>query len=68
MNLLLLYIYIYIIFYLILSILQRLRVISEIMQECWHQNPNVRLPALRVMKTLRKLEDSETSENGIHHV
>ncbi|CAH1710576.1 bone morphogenetic protein receptor type-1B-like [Aphis gossypii] len=46
----------------------RLRVISEIIQECWHQNPNVRLPALRVMKTLRKLEDSETLENGIHHV
>ncbi|XP_050525051.1 bone morphogenetic protein receptor type-1B-like [Daktulosphaira vitifoliae] len=46
----------------------RLRVISEIIQECWHQNPSVRLPALRVMKTLRKLEDSETSESSIHHV
>jgi len=38
------------------------------MQECWHQNPNVRLPALRVMKTLRKLEDRAALENGIHHV
>lgn len=42
--------------------------ISELIQECWHQNPNVRLPALRVMKTLRKLEDSETVENNVHHV
>ncbi|XP_025409657.1 bone morphogenetic protein receptor type-1B isoform X1 [Sipha flava] len=46
----------------------RLRVISELIQECWHQNPNVRLPALRVMKTLRKLEDSETLESNINHV
>lgn len=46
----------------------KLRVISEIMQECWHQNPNVRLPSLRVMKTLRKLEDRAALENGIHHV
>lgn len=38
------------------------------MLECWHQNPNVRLPSLRIHKTLRKLEDSETLENGIHHV
>lgn len=51
-----------------LFVFQRLRVISEIIQFCWHQNPNVRLAALRVMKTLRKLEDSETLENGIHHV
>lgn len=42
--------------------------ISELIQECWHQNPNVRLPALRVMKTLRKLEDSETLESNINHV
>lgn len=43
--------------------------VSEIIQECWHQNPSVRLPALRVMKTLStKLKDSETIENGIHHV
>ncbi|XP_059472287.1 bone morphogenetic protein receptor type-1B [Neocloeon triangulifer] len=29
---------------------------SKVMQECWHQNPNVRLTALRVKKTLNKLE------------
>lgn len=25
------------------------------MRECWHSNPNARLPALRVKKTLTKL-------------
>lgn len=28
---------------------------SKLMRECWHQNPNVRLPALRIKKTLQKL-------------
>jgi len=28
---------------------------SKIMKECWHQNPNVRLPALRIKKSLQKL-------------
>lgn len=27
------------------------------MRECWHGNPNARLPALRVKKTLAKLMD-----------
>lgn len=34
-----------------------LQVLSAIMQECWHQNPAVRLTALRVKKTLNKCED-----------
>lgn len=33
-----------------------LRVLSKIMQECWHHNPAVRLTALRVKKTLGKIE------------
>ncbi|XP_066908346.1 bone morphogenetic protein receptor type-1B isoform X1 [Halyomorpha halys] len=31
-------------------------VLSKIMQECWHANPAVRLTALRVKKTLYKLD------------
>lgn len=27
------------------------------MRECWHGNPNARLPSLRVKKTLAKLMD-----------
>lgn len=33
-----------------------LQTLSKIMQECWHSNPSVRLSALRVKKTLSKLE------------
>lgn len=33
-----------------------LAVLSKIMQECWHANPAVRLTALRVKKTLGKLD------------
>lgn len=33
-----------------------LAVLSKIMQECWHPNPAVRLTALRVKKSLNKLE------------
>lgn len=29
------------------------------MRECWHQNPNVRLPALRIKKSLQKLVSSD---------
>lgn len=32
-----------------------LRVLAQIMQECWHQNPAVRLTSLRVKKTLYNL-------------
>jgi hypothetical protein len=37
-------------------LLQILRCFSKVMQECWHHNPHVRLTALRVRKTLSKLE------------
>jgi bone morphogenetic protein receptor type-1B len=30
--------------------------LSKIMQECWHPNPAVRLTALRVKKSLNKLD------------
>lgn len=33
--------------------------IGKVIRECWHQNPNVRLPALRVKKTLIKLAASD---------
>jgi len=33
-----------------------LAVLAKIMQECWHQNPAVRLTSLRVKKTLYKLK------------
>ncbi|KAJ8926057.1 hypothetical protein NQ315_009912 [Exocentrus adspersus] len=33
---------------------------SKLMRECWHQNPNVRLPALRIKKTLTKLANAST--------
>ncbi|XP_052862499.1 activin receptor type-1 isoform X1 [Anopheles cruzii] len=32
---------------------------SKLMRECWHTNPNVRLPALRIKKTLLKLASSD---------
>ncbi|XP_075169450.1 type I BMP receptor saxophone isoform X2 [Haematobia irritans] len=32
---------------------------SKLMKECWHQNPNVRLPALRIKKTISKLASAD---------
>lgn len=32
---------------------------SKLMKECWHHNPNVRLPALRIKKSLFKLASSD---------
>lgn len=32
---------------------------AKLMKECWHHNPNVRLPALRIKKTLVKLASSD---------
>lgn len=34
---------------------QLLNGMAKLMRECWHQNPNVRLPSLRIKKTLQKL-------------
>ncbi|CAH2056905.1 unnamed protein product, partial [Iphiclides podalirius] len=36
---------------------------AKLMQECWHQNASVRLPALRIKKTLLKLA---ANDNSIH--
>lgn len=36
-----------------------LRGMAKLMKECWHHNPNVRLPALRIKKTLVKLASSD---------
>ncbi|XP_050529783.1 activin receptor type-1 [Daktulosphaira vitifoliae] len=35
-----------------------LKGMAELMRECWHQNPNTRLPALRIKKTISKLWSS----------
>ncbi|XP_067011248.1 bone morphogenetic protein receptor type-1B isoform X2 [Anabrus simplex] len=37
-----------------------LRTLAKVMQECWHPNPVVRLTALRVKKTLCKLDADST--------
>ncbi|XP_045455937.1 activin receptor type-1 [Melitaea cinxia] len=34
---------------------------ANLMRECWHQNPSVRLPALRIKKTLLKLAANDNS-------
>lgn len=35
---------------------------AKLMRECWHQNPNVRLPALRIKKTLQKLASTTSKD------
>lgn len=37
-----------------------LQTLAKLMQECWHSNPAVRLTALRVKKTLSKLDTDTT--------
>lgn len=32
---------------------------AKLMRECWHQNPQVRLPALRIKKTIAKLATAD---------
>ncbi|XP_072948029.1 activin receptor type-1 [Epargyreus clarus] len=34
---------------------------ANLMRECWHQNPSVRLPALRIKKTLLKLAANDNA-------
>ncbi|KAF5294422.1 hypothetical protein FQA39_LY13407 [Lamprigera yunnana] len=36
---------------------------AKLMRECWHQNANVRLPALRIKKTLLKLANGDSTIN-----
>lgn len=38
---------------------QLLSGMSRLMRECWHHNPNVRLPALRIKKSLFRLASSD---------
>lgn len=40
--------------------------LGKVMRECWHQNANARLPALRVKKTLLKLASTLNMENLIY--
>lgn len=40
--------------------------LGKVMRECWHQNANARLPALRVKKTLMKLASTLNMENIIY--
>lgn len=37
-------------------------VLSKVMQECWHPKPNVRLTALRIKKSLSKIQTDESSQ------
>ncbi|CAG9131227.1 unnamed protein product [Plutella xylostella] len=37
--------------------------LNQLIRECWHANPSVRLPALRIKKTLLKLA---LQDNSIH--
>nr|CAD7403574.1 unnamed protein product [Timema cristinae] len=50
----------YIINYTLVETYTVLRTLSKQMQECWHPNPVVRLTALRVKKTLCKLDADNT--------
>lgn len=46
-------------------ILQVMRRTSRVIEECWYESPDARLPALRVMKTLTKLESLLTDDTNI---
>lgn len=43
-----------------LIVFQVLDGMSKLIKECWHKNANVRLPALRVKKTIQKLAATST--------
>jgi hypothetical protein len=38
---------------------------SRVIEECWHESPDARLTALRVQKTLTKVEELLTDESSI---
>lgn len=50
-------------FLIIVIIKQIISGMAKLMRECWHQNPNVRLPALRIKKTLLKLASGDSTIN-----
>lgn len=37
---------------------QTLTSLAKLMKECWYQNPSARLTALRIKKTLTKIDNS----------
>lgn len=43
-----------------------LATLASIMQECWHQNPAVRLTALRVKKTLMRVQGYQAMEDQVN--
>lgn len=45
-------------FPLFLHLPQVLSALAKIMKECWYQSPSARLTALRIKKTLKKLNNS----------
>lgn len=45
-------------FPLFLCLPQVLSALAKIMKECWYQSPSARLTALRIKKTLKKLNNS----------
>ena len=42
-----------------------MRKTSRVIEECWHENPDARLPALRVQKTLIKVQESLEDESSV---
>lgn len=45
-------------FFLLLIKFQTLTSMAKLMKECWYQNPSARLTALRIKKTLTKIDNS----------
>lgn len=44
--------------FLFLFSFQTLTSLAKLMKECWYQNPSARLTALRIKKTLTKIDNS----------
>lgn len=44
-------------FFLLINF-QTLTSMAKLMKECWYQNPSARLTALRIKKTLTKIDNS----------
>jgi hypothetical protein len=38
------------------------------MEDCWHENPSVRLASLRIKKTLAKLQPFENSNSSLENI
>lgn len=50
-----------VVFYIFSAFFKILSAIVKVMKECWYQNPTARLTALRIRKTLSKLDHDDFS-------